>query len=300
MQHSPTTPAEWTEAILAATAVRHSIPPEWRLEDDLPDLSHAGYADVVDFSPEDLVITVQAGMTLDTLQQVLSAQQRRLPVGESPMPLGEWTVAELLSINPPHTDEFEWGGWRDWLLGAKLLMGDGRIIKIGSHAVKNVAGYDVQKLMVGSRGTLAAVLEATLLVGPAGHAGTAHAPLVGEGCFVPSPSVNAGTSQPATTRAPFVGEGRVVPSLDPWHIQRVSLTDGPALAAAANGIPHAFHAPTATLWARTREPLPRFEGDWVMRPGALEPDSSAIQRLWQRAKEHFDPRGVLNPGYLKL
>ncbi len=249
------------------------------MDDDLPELSHAGYADVVEFSPEDLVITVQAGIKLDALQEVLATDLRRLPVGDSPMPLGGWTVAELLSINPPHTDEFERGGWRDWLLGAKLLMGDGRIIKIGSRAVKNVAGYDMQKLIVGSRGTLAVVLEATLLVGPAGH---------------------AGTSQPATTEASFVGEGWVVPSQDPWHIQRVSLTDGPLLQAAACGAAHAFHTPTATLWARTREPLPRFEGDWVMRPGALEPDSPAIQLLWLRAKEQFDPRGVLNPGYLRL
>lgn len=278
MQHSPTTPSEWSEAILAAQAVRHSIPPEWRLDDDLPELSHAGYAGVVEFSPEDLVITVQVGITLDTLQEVLAAHQRRLPVGDSPMPLGDWTVAELLSINPPHTDEFERGGWRDWLLGAKLIMGDGRVIKIGSRAVKNVAGYDVQKLIVGSRGTLAVVLEATLLVGPLGRdiepESRGETPLVRM----------AGTAMP----------------LDPWHIQRVSLTDGLLLQAAADGIPHWFHEPTATLWARTHGPLPRFEGDWVMRPGALEPDSPAIQRLWQRAKEQLDPRGVLNPCYLRL
>ncbi|MCC7436003.1 MAG: FAD-binding oxidoreductase [Methanoregulaceae archaeon] len=289
MQHSPTTLAEWSEAILAAQAVRHSIPPEWRMDDDLPELSHARYADVVEFSPEDLVITVQAGMTLDALQELLVADQRRLPVGESPMPLGDWTLAELLSINPPHTDEFERGGWRDWLLGAKLLMGDGRIIKIGSRAVKNVAGYDVQKLIVGSRGTLAVVLEATLLVGPAGHAGTNEAVPWGT-----RSSLLGQIQRGHESSRGYEMEG------DPWHIQRVSLTDGPLLQAAADGVPHAFHPPTATLWARTREPLPRFEGDWVMRPGALVPDSPALLPLWRRAKEQLDPRGVLNPGYLRL
>lgn len=270
---TPTTPGEWSEAIMAATAVRHSIPSEWCFEDGLSELSHAGYRQVVEFSPEDLVVTVQAGITLDTLQQVLGTERRRLPVGGSPMPLGDWTVAELLSINPPHTDEFERGGWRDWLLGAKLLMGDGRIVKIGSRAVKNVAGYDVQKLIVGCRGTLAVVLEATLLVGPSEDASDGHVALASVGTMMADA---------------------------PWHLQRVSLTDGPALAEAARAVPHAYHEETATLWARTPEPLPRFAGDWVMRPGALVPDTAGEAKLWRRAKEQLDPRGVLNPGYLRF
>lgn len=263
---APATIEEWQSAVRDADAVFHSVPPEFQMADnDELQLSHAGFADLIEFSPDDLVVTAQSGITVDTLQSLLAEKGRVLPLGGSPMPIGHWTLAEAIAINPPHCAEMTAGGWRDWVLGAKLLQGDGRVVKVGSRAVKNVAGYDVQKLIVGSRGTLAIVLEVTLLV----------------------------ASKGGLTCPPLEADA-------PWHIQRASLTDGPALAAAASGVPHVFHAESGTLWARTASDLPRFPGDWVMRPGALEPESEPIARLWCRAKEQLDPRGVLNPGYLRL
>lgn len=263
---TPTTLNEWSEAVVSAVGVVHSIPQEWRLPGDLPEMSHRGWASMIEFSPDDLVVTVQAGMTIGELQSELAQAGRRLPIGGTPLPLDSWTVAETISISPPHADEFTLGGWRDWVLGGKLLMADGRIVKVGSRAVKNVAGYDVQKLIVGSRGTLAVVLEVTLLVAPMRD---------------PTP-------------LPILGGDL------PWYLQRVSITDGPALGESAAEVAHVFHADTGTLWARTDRELPRFAGDWVMRGGALRPSSPGEARLWRRAKEQFDPRNVLNPGYLEV
>lgn len=260
----PTTQKEWIEAVLEGASLFHSIPTEWRsgAEDQFVDMS--GWAEVVEFSPDDLVVTVQGGMRFGALQELLAREARQIPFGASAMPIDDWTIAEILSINPPHGAEFELGSWRDWVLGGTLLLGEGKLIKVGSKAVKNVAGYDAQKLIVGSRGTLAVVLEVTLMVGP----------------------MRKLESLPILT-----GD-------QPWYVQRVSQTDGPSLMSSAPP-EHVFHEPTATLWARTDAELPRFPGDWVMRPGKIAPSSALEGKLWRRAKELIDPRGVLNPGYLE-
>lgn len=58
------------------------------------------------------------------------------------------------------------GAWRDWVLGVQLVLADGMIAKAGSLAVKNVAGYDIHKFLVGTRGTLAVVTEVILRTAP--------------------------------------------------------------------------------------------------------------------------------------
>lgn len=257
----PATLAEWSEAVLSVPSFLHAIPPEWRLEAAGAWVDYGDWQSLIEFSPEDLVVRAQSGMTLRELQSVLAEAGRMLPVGLSPMPLEDWTLAELIALNPPHTWEIERGGWRDWVLGLTLLLGDGRVVKVGSSAVKNVAGYDVQKLIVGSRGTMAVVLEVTLVV--------------------------SSLQECADTMPPLATSG-------PWWIQRVSRTDVPHL---QGGF---VHAESGTMWCRTETPMPRFAGDWVMRPGALVPESSTVAGLWRRAKDQLDPRGVLNPGYLAL
>lgn len=254
----PTSLAEWSEAVQASSAFLHAIPPEWGMG-ETGWVDYGAWRSVIEFSPDDLVVRVQAGITLGELQAVLAESGRMLPMGFTPMSLDDWTLAELISINPPHTWEIERGGWRDWVLGLTLLLGDGRVVKVGSSAVKNVAGYDVQKLIVGSRGTMAVVLEVTLVV----------------------------SSIVAPPKCATLPGGR-------WWIQRVPLSDAPRL---EGGF---VHAESGTLWAHAEQPLPRFEGDWVMQPGPLIPPNAAVGRLWQRAKDQLDPRGVLNPGYLEV
>src|SRR5476651_1570951 len=75
-------------------------------------------------------------------------------------------LIDEIAFNLPHTLQAQYGSWRDWILGMRVVQADGTFAKCGSKAVKNVAGYDVQKLMIGARGTLGLIAEVTLRTFP--------------------------------------------------------------------------------------------------------------------------------------
>lgn len=133
--------------------LRHSSPDAVRIE--LSDLSG-----VVEYEPDDQVVVVRAGMALDALQSELAARCQRLPLGESSL---RGTVGGALSARQPEA-------WRDWVLGMTVVLADGTVARCGSKAVKNVAGYDVQKLFIGAWGTLGVVAEVVLRTYPLGVA----------------------------------------------------------------------------------------------------------------------------------
>ena len=119
---------------------------------------------VVEHAPEDLTVTVETGITLLALQAELEQCGQWLPV-DPPRP-ERLTIRELLEENASGPRRFAWGTIRDYLIGVKVVLADGRIIKSGGKVVKNVAGYDLAKLFVGSRGTLGVVAEATFKLRP--------------------------------------------------------------------------------------------------------------------------------------
>src|SRR6185503_18282450 len=107
---------------------------------------------------------VEAGITLAALQQKLSERGQWVPV--DPPHADTLTIGALLAQNSSGPRRFGYGTIRDHLLGIKVVLADGRVIKAGGKVVKNVAGYDLCKLFVGSRGTLGAIVEATFKVLP--------------------------------------------------------------------------------------------------------------------------------------
>src|SRR5436309_3503628 len=107
---------------------------------------------VVEHAPEDLTVTVETGLTLLALQTELGKRRQWLPI-DPPRP-ERLTIRELLEENASGPRRFGWGTIRDYLIGIKVALADGRIIKSGGKVVKNVAGYDLAKLFIGSRGTL--------------------------------------------------------------------------------------------------------------------------------------------------
>jgi FAD/FMN-containing dehydrogenase len=119
---------------------------------------------VVEHSPEDLTVTVQTGLTLLVLQSELKKRGQWLPV-DPPHP-DRLTIRELLEENISGPRRFGWGTIRDYLLGTQVALADGRIVKSGGKVVKNVAGYDLAKVFVGSRGTLGVMAEATFKLRP--------------------------------------------------------------------------------------------------------------------------------------
>ncbi|MDB6035587.1 MAG: lactate dehydrogenase [Verrucomicrobiales bacterium] len=119
---------------------------------------------VLEYFPEDLTVTVEAGISLRSLQTELGQKGQWLPL-DPPQP-GQVTIRSLIEENLSGPRRHGYGTVREHLIGLKAMLPDGRIIKSGGKVVKNVAGYDLQKLFVGSRGSLGIVLEATFKLQP--------------------------------------------------------------------------------------------------------------------------------------
>jgi len=123
---------------------------------------HAG---VVDYEPTELVITARCGTLLSELEKILLEQQQFLPFeppGFGPTATLGGCVAAGLS-GPRRASA---GALRDFVLGSKILDGRGEVLSFGGQVMKNVAGYDVSRLLAGSLGTLGVILEVSLKVLP--------------------------------------------------------------------------------------------------------------------------------------
>ena len=121
-----------------------------------------GLASVVRHDPANQVIEVGPGMTLAALQEVLGEHGQWLPVRP---PLGQnHTLGGLAALNACGPERLRYGSPRDLALGMKFVSGTGRLISAGGRVVKNVAGYDLTRLLIGSAGTLGFITELTLRV----------------------------------------------------------------------------------------------------------------------------------------
>ncbi|MBA2645424.1 MAG: FAD-binding protein, partial [Pyrinomonadaceae bacterium] len=119
---------------------------------------------IVEHEPADLVATVEAGTTLSELNGVLSDSGQWLPL-DSPDD-GRATLGGVAATGLGGAQTFGYGLPRGHVLGMRVALADGRIIKAGGRVVKNVAGYDLCKLFVGSYGTLGVITELTFKLRP--------------------------------------------------------------------------------------------------------------------------------------
>ncbi len=119
---------------------------------------------LVDYQPTDMTVTVEAGVTLARLQEVLDEHGQWLPI-DPPLP-EQATIGGIIAANLSGPSRLSQGTIRDFLLGLKAVQADGTVIKGGGRVVKNVAGYDLPKLYCGSFGTLGVIVEATFKVRP--------------------------------------------------------------------------------------------------------------------------------------
>jgi glycolate oxidase FAD binding subunit len=115
---------------------------------------------VVEYEPADLVATVRAGTTLAELAEALAPDKQRWPV-EAGHP-ERATVAGTLASAAGGPSRLRYFHPRDWVIGARVVVGDGTVVRSGGRVVKNVTGYDLTRLWSGTFGTLAAIVELTL------------------------------------------------------------------------------------------------------------------------------------------
>jgi glycolate oxidase FAD binding subunit len=130
-----------------------------------PLLSLINHRGIINYQPTELVITARGGTPLKEIEETLLAQGQMLPF-EPPHFEDKGTIGGAIAagLGGPRRP---WGGApRDLLLGIKLLDGQGRILKFGGEVMKNVAGYDISRLMAGAMGTFGILLEVSLKVLP--------------------------------------------------------------------------------------------------------------------------------------
>ena len=127
-------------------------------------LSLAGLQAVVDYPARDMTVTVEAGMRVAELVQVLAREGQQWPID---VPRADHaTVGGVIATNANGPRRYGYGSVRDYVIGISVVDGTGRPFKGGGRVVKNVAGYDFCKLLTGSLGTLGVLTQATLRLRP--------------------------------------------------------------------------------------------------------------------------------------
>lgn len=119
---------------------------------------------VIDYPARDMTVTVEAGIRIDELNRLLAAEGQRLAV-DIPQP-ERATIGGAVATNVSGPRRYGLGTLRDYVIGISAIDARGRAFKAGGRVVKNVAGYDLCKLLVGSLGTLAVVTQVTLKLKP--------------------------------------------------------------------------------------------------------------------------------------
>jgi glycolate oxidase FAD binding subunit len=127
-------------------------------------ISMARLARVVAYEPDDMTVVAEAGITVGKLNDVMTIARQRLPV--DPCSPATTTVGALIGAAHAGPLRLSEGTSRDLLIGIRFVGHGGNLVHGGGRVVKNVAGYDLMKLMGGSFGTLGIITEATFKVRP--------------------------------------------------------------------------------------------------------------------------------------
>mgnify|MGYP006420318527 FL=1 len=124
------------------------------------------YAGVVEYYPEELVMTVKAGTTIAEIKKQLKKNKQSLTF---------YTKDDATTIGAVYAN----GGQdiSDSVLGVQIIDGNGELLNFGGQVMKNVAGYDVARLLVGSKGKLAVITQISFKVLPSTYVGELNAPM---------------------------------------------------------------------------------------------------------------------------
>src|SRR5215469_970669 len=170
---SPGTEVELAEVLRLCNAVGLAVIPrgggtklDWGNPPSRADfiLSAARMNRVLEHAWADMTVTVEAGCTIQTLQKTLALHGQRLAL--DPLWPEKATVGGILSTNDSGALRLRFGSLRDLIIGVTIALPDGTLARSGGRVVKNVAGYDLPKLVTGAYGTLGVITHAVFRLHP--------------------------------------------------------------------------------------------------------------------------------------
>ena len=129
----------------------------------LPILSTKNLKDILFFDPNDMVVGVQAGLTASKLQALLNEKKMHLPI--NPWSANS-TIGSVVACNDFGPSRMNGGGLRDFIIGIEYINGKGERVKAGGRVVKNVTGYDLSRMMLGSLGGLGVITSVNFKINP--------------------------------------------------------------------------------------------------------------------------------------
>jgi glycolate oxidase FAD binding subunit len=137
-----------------------SSPPEGTVT-----LEVSGLTGIEDYDPEELTFTARAGTALGVIEAALAENGQYLPF-DPPLVAAGATLGGAVAAGTSGPLRYRSGGVRDFILGVRFIDGEGRLVRAGGRVVKNAAGFDLSKLMVGSAGRLGVMVELSFKVFP--------------------------------------------------------------------------------------------------------------------------------------
>jgi glycolate oxidase FAD binding subunit len=292
MSSSPTSLQSLQDQIAQARASKSALPKSIRIRGGgtkdfygnplgdhtvLDTRSHSG---ITSYEPSELVVTVRAGTPLAELEAALADQNQYLPF-EAPHFAQGGTVGGMVASGLSGAARAVTGSVRDHILGVQIINGAGEILNFGGTVMKNVAGYDVSRLLAGSMGTLALMTEVSIKV-------------------LPIPVADA-------TLMCRLGQTDALALMHRWRAQPLPINSTAWLhdsaSAATSSTSAIFHMPADYLFVRLRgakaavdSALGRLQQDVEAAGGAAsQMDSAAAAKDWQTANNHQMPFFVQAP-----
>jgi glycolate oxidase FAD binding subunit len=128
-------------------------------------LEVSGLTGIEDYDPEELTFTARAGTPLAEIESALAENGQYLPF-DPPLVAAGATLGGTVAAGASGPLRYRSGGVRDFILGVRFIDGEGRLVRAGGRVVKNAAGFDLSKLMVGSAGRLGVMVEVSFKVFP--------------------------------------------------------------------------------------------------------------------------------------
>ena len=279
-------------------------------------------AGVVEYEPADMTVTVGAGTRFCDLDAVLAEHGQEVPLDPR---ASDATIGGILACGLSGIRRLRHGPVRDHVLQVKIKTGYGRVIKGGGPTVKNVTGYDIPRLFVGSMGTLGLLGEATLRCRPRAQSSRWFA-TDGRNFFRPAARLWDGRSElvllegfeidvaaqseglervdaPVLPEGPHRGRISVVPA----RVRACAAALGPDVRWCAELGVGTIHvaADTPDAFVRARDVAHSHSG-WMLREEGGPPGDDGYGRpvpnvtLMQRIRDAFDPDHICNPGRLPL